>query len=72
MNIMISNQLRTNGGTHGKLLSVKAKKKRSLNYIIQQPLILGDLEGIQTLDLQNRNLTLYSAKLRGHNKKAYL
>ncbi len=24
-----------------------------------------DLEGIQTLDLQNRNLTLYSAKLRG-------
>ena len=26
-----------------------------------------DLAGIQTLDLQNRNLTLYSAKLRGHN-----
>jgi hypothetical protein len=24
-----------------------------------------DLAGIQTLDLQNRNLTLYSAKLRG-------
>ena len=25
----------------------------------------GDLDGIQTHDLQNRNLTLYSAKLRG-------
>ena len=24
----------------------------------------GDLDGIQTHDLQNRNLTLYSAKLR--------
>ena len=28
--------------------------------------IHGDPAGIQTLDLQNRNLTLYSAKLRGH------
>ena len=27
-----------------------------------------DPDGIQTHDLQNRNLTLYSAKLRGHNK----
>ena len=27
----------------------------------------GDLGGIQTHDLQNRNLTLYSAKLRDHN-----
>ena len=26
-----------------------------------------DPDGIQTHDLQNRNLTLYSAKLRGHN-----
>ena len=26
----------------------------------------GDSAGIQTLDLQNRNLTLYSAKLRSH------
>ena len=26
---------------------------------------IGDPGGIQTLDLQNRNLTLYSAKLRG-------
>ena len=25
-----------------------------------------DLDGIQTHDLQNRNLTLYSAKLQGH------
>ncbi len=25
----------------------------------------GDPDGIQTHDLQNRNLTLYSAKLRG-------
>ena len=29
-----------------------------------------DLAGIQTLDLQNRNLTLYSAKLRGHFSSA--
>ena len=28
-----------------------------------------DSAGIQTLDLQNRNLTLYSAKLRSHHKK---
>ena len=27
-----------------------------------------DPDGIQTHDLQNRNLTLFSAKLRGHNK----
>ena len=27
--------------------------------------IIRDSAGIQTLDLQNRNLTLYSAKLRG-------
>ena len=26
-----------------------------------------DPVGIQTQDLQNRNLTLYSAKLRGHD-----
>ena len=29
------------------------------------PLRVSDPAGIQTLDLQNRNLTLYSAKLRG-------
>ena len=29
------------------------------------PLRMSDPAGIQTLDLQNRNLTLYSAKLRG-------
>ena len=28
-----------------------------------------DLGGILTHDLQNRNLTLYTAKLRDHNKK---
>ena len=28
-------------------------------------LLLCDPDGIQTHDLQNRNLTLYSAKLRG-------
>ena len=27
---------------------------------------IGDSGGIQTHDLQNRNLTLYSAKLRNH------
>ena len=30
-------------------------------------LIPRDLDGIQTHDLQNRNLTLYSAKLQGQN-----
>ena len=29
------------------------------------PCVNGDPDGIQTHDLQNRNLTLYSAKLRG-------
>ncbi len=28
--------------------------------------VLSDPDGIQTHDLQNRNLTLYSAKLRDH------
>ena len=30
---------------------------------------LSDPDGIQTHDLQNRNLTLYSAKLRDHNEQ---
>ena len=30
-----------------------------------------DSEGILTLDLQNRNLTLYTAKLRSHAKCLY-
>ena len=32
------------------------------------PLPIGDPVGIQTQDLQNRNLTLYSAKLRGQSE----
>ncbi len=34
----------------------------------------GDPDGIQTHDLQNRNLTLYSAKLQGHKitKRSFL
>ncbi len=35
-------------------------------YFMRHCLIESDLAGIQTLDLQNRNLMLYSAKLRGH------
>ena len=38
-----------------------------LPYYKHHYLIGCDLAGIQTLDLQNRNLTLYSAKLRGHS-----
>ena len=34
--------------------------------------VISDLGGIQTRDLQNRNLTLYSAKLRSHNCDAKL
>ncbi len=37
------------------------KKKR----VFVKTRFLSDPAGIQTLDLQNRNLTLYSAKLRG-------
>ena len=45
------------------------KGKRSLEYLkanfhIQFSFFLRDPVGIQTQDLQNRNLTLYSAKLR--------
>ena len=36
---------------------------------LQNPSVFSDLAGIQTQDLQNRNLTLYSAKLRDHNKR---
>ncbi len=34
--------------------------------------MMGDLAGIQTQDLQNRNLTLYSTKLRDHAAKLLL
>ena len=34
------------------------------------PLYCGDPAGIQTQDLQNRNLTLYSAKLQGLRRNA--
>ena len=40
----------------------KAVKKKGAGKL---PCVNGDPDGIQTHDLQNRNLTLYSAKLRG-------
>ena len=44
-----------------------AKKKKDIHGQPISPFVdeTCDLGGIQTRDLQNRNLTLYSAKLRG-------
>ena len=48
----------------GLLLLIK-KEQGALTF--QKVLLIPrDLDGIQTHDLQNRNLTLYSAKLRDH------
>ena len=45
---------------------VSCGRRRSKKGSWQAPLCaFGDPDGIQTHDLQNRNLTLYSAKLRG-------
>ena len=41
------------------------KKERGALPFQKELLIPRDLDGIQTHDLQNRNLTLYSAKLQG-------
>ena len=43
------------------------KKERGVLPFQKVLLIPSDLDGIQTHDLQNRNLTLYSAKLQGQN-----
>ena len=43
------------------------KKERGVLPFQKVLLIPRDLDGIQTHDLQNRNLTLYSAKLQGQN-----
>ena len=45
------------------MLNIK-KSQISVTWIFAI-LLLCDPDGIQTHDLQNRNLTLYSAKLRG-------
>ena len=42
------------------------RKIRKILYISFLRILLSDPVGIQTQDLQNRNLTLYSAKLRDH------
>ena len=44
--------------------SLSAQKTKKVQLRQLHP--LGDSGGIQTHDLQNRNLTLYSAKLRNH------
>ena len=50
----------------GFLLQIK-KEQGALPF--QKVLLIPrDLDGIQTHDLQNRNLTLYSAKLQGQVK----
>ena len=46
------------------LKSKKGSKEFKASFILWNLLIFRDPAGIQTLDLQNRNLTLYSAKLR--------
>ena len=43
----------------------KKKIRKILNFSFLR-VLLSDPVGIQTQDLQNRNLTLYSAKLRDH------
>ena len=43
---------------------LKGYKELKASFVLCNLLIFCDPEGIQTLDLQNRNLTLYSAKLR--------
>ena len=55
-------------------LVIKIKRTRRIHRILTDPphyLVThkrrSDPAGIQTLDLQNRNLTLYSAKLRGRD-----
>ena len=44
---------------------VSCGRRRSKKGAGKLPCVNGDPDGIQTHDLQNRNLTLYSAKLRG-------
>ena len=46
-------------------ISLANKKKQGALPLQKALLITRDLDGIQTHDLQNRNLTLYSAKLQG-------
>ena len=48
------------------MLNIK-KSQISVTWIFAI-LLLCDPDGIQTHDLQNRNLTLYSAKLQGQRK----
>ena len=49
---------------HGQLLHSNKKDYNWKQVFVAAFLFECDPEGIQTLDLQNRNLTLYSAKLR--------
>ena len=46
-------------------ISLANKKEQGALSLQEALLIPRDLDGIQTHDLQNRNLTLYSAKLQG-------
>ena len=46
-------------------ISLANKKEQGALSLQKALLIPRDLDGIQTHDLQNRNLTLYSAKLQG-------
>ena len=48
------------------VVQLQNKKIRKIPYISFLRISLSDPVGIQTQDLQNRNLTLYSAKLRDH------
>ena len=46
--------------------NLKSPEELKVNFLLRELLIFRDPVGIQTQDLQNRNLTLYSAKLRDH------
>ena len=48
-------------------ISLANKKEQGALSLQKALLIPRDLDGIQTHDLQNRNLTLYSAKLQGQD-----
>ena len=52
---------------HGKVLQTLNLHVRANKFALPCRFNVCDPVGIQTQDLQNRNLTLYSAKLRGRN-----
>jgi hypothetical protein len=55
----------------GKDRKMQNPHKKNIPHIMRNICSLSDPGGIQTPDLQNRNLTFYSAELRGRTRKSH-